>query len=222
MPVIVFDLDDTLYEEITYVHSGFRAVSSYLHQTLGIDPEQSYAQMREILKAEGRGKVFDRMLALHGRHSLKLAKQCLAVYRGHVPDIALAPDAVDCLRLLSSFPMYIVTDGNKLVQQRKLQALGLLADPRIRRCFISRRFGIRNEKPSSYCFEKICRLEQTEPQDVMYVGDNPRKDFVGIKPLGFRTVRILRGEHAALRMPSAYEADREVRDLRELIDIIWG
>ena len=31
--IIVFDLDDTLYEEITYVRSGFKAVASYLSQT---------------------------------------------------------------------------------------------------------------------------------------------------------------------------------------------
>ncbi|WP_276353620.1 HAD family hydrolase [Cohnella caldifontis] len=221
MPVIVFDLDDTLYEEITFVRSGFRAVAAYLHRRFGIHPEESYAEMIEILDAEGRGRVFDRMLALHNRLSVQLTKECLAVYRSHEPAIALAADAVKCLEQLAAFPIYIVTDGNKLVQRRKLQALGLLDDPRIRRCFITRRFGVRNEKPSPYCFLKICELERANPEDVIYIGDNPNKDFVGIKPLGFRTVRILRGAYAKLRMRETHEADRQIRDLAELKDIIF-
>jgi putative hydrolase of the HAD superfamily len=35
--IIVFDLDDTLYEEITYVRSGFKAVANYLSKNYKIE-----------------------------------------------------------------------------------------------------------------------------------------------------------------------------------------
>ena len=40
MPVLVFDLDDTLYPEISYVHSGFRAVAAFLSPLLACRPRR--------------------------------------------------------------------------------------------------------------------------------------------------------------------------------------
>jgi len=220
MPVIVFDLDDTLYDEITFVHSGFRAVAQFLEQQYGIASDESLPFMLDTLERDGRGQVFDSLLRREGRYTKQLARQCLAVYRSHQPNIALNSDAVTALERLSSLPLYIVTDGNKHVQYNKLQALGLTSHPSIRRCFISRRFGIHNEKPSPHCFHLICQAEQAAPQEIVYVGDNPNKDFVGIKPLGFRTIRVLRGHYADLRKPDAYEADCEIHDLSGLDELI--
>lgn len=220
MPIIVFDLDDTLYDEITFVRSGFKAVADFLDEYHGISRELSLPTMLDILAKDGRGRVFDAILIEYGRYSKQLARKCLSVYRAHRPDIQLYIDAVNVLNELGEFPQYIVTDGNKLVQFNKLQALGLTHHNNIRRCFISRRFGIHNEKPSPYCFHLICKLEKTDPHEVVYVGDNPNKDFVGIKPLGFRTIRVMRGHFADLRKPVEYEADRMISDLSELGNII--
>lgn len=221
MPVIVFDLDDTLYDELTFVRSGFRAVAAWLEKQNGIPAGQSYAEMLEALERDGRGKVFDSVLRRHGCYSKRLAGRCVAVYRAHKPDIRLLPDAEYALEALGgACPLYIVTDGHKHVQWNKLTALGLADHPRIRRCFVTRRFGIRNEKPSPYCFGLICRAERTEPRDVVYVGDNPNKDFVGIKPLGYRTVRIRRGAYTNLRKPAEYEAEHDIDNLTELVDLV--
>lgn len=221
MPVIVFDLDDTLYDEMTFVRSGFKAVAAYLEEQKGIPAGQSYAEMIESLERDGRGKVFDAVLQNHGCFSKRLVGRCVAVYRAHKPDIKLLPDADYALEKLGGlYPLYIVTDGNKHVQWNKLKALGLADHPSIRRCFITRRFGIRREKPSPYCFGLICRAERVEPRDVFYVGDNPNKDFVGIKPLGYRTVRIRRGSYAGLRKSDEFEAEHEIDDLIEFVNII--
>jgi putative hydrolase of the HAD superfamily len=58
------------------------------------------------------------------------------------------------------------------------------------------------------------------PDEVIYIGDNPHKDFVGIKPLGFRTVRIMRGNHRHVEMPPEYEADHRISSLVELSQLI--
>ncbi len=220
MPVIVFDLDDTLYEEITFVRSGFRAVSRYLKDVYGINEDHSYHLMLEALELSGRGQVFDSVLSKFGVLSKKEISRCLSVYRTHTPTIQLYPDAATCLQSLGGQPMYIVTDGNKHVQQRKLEALGLYEHEQIRRCFISRRFGIHNEKPSPHCFEIIRRIEKVSPEQVYYIGDNPNKDFVGIKPLGYRTVRVRRGNFSALSLTDEFEADKTILTLMELPQLI--
>jgi putative hydrolase of the HAD superfamily len=52
----------------------------------------------------------------------------------------------------------------------------------------------------------------------VYVGDNPAKDFVGARALGWRTIRIRRaaGEHSLVEAQPGYEADQEIADLGEL------
>ena len=61
--VLIFDLDDTLYDERTYVESGFRAVARWGYDRFGWDPERSFSTMISVLDAEGRGAVFNRWLA---------------------------------------------------------------------------------------------------------------------------------------------------------------
>lgn len=211
--VLVFDLDDTLYDELTYVQSGFKAVAAYLHQNKGIVQQECLAWMLERL-ASGRGKIFDDLLLHYGIYNPNLVRRCLSVYRAHQPEIKLDPEADCCLERFESFPKYIVTDGHKGVQCRKIQVLGL--QPRVDFCYITHRYGIRNAKPSPYCFLKICEREEVKPQQVIYIADNPRKDFVGIKPLGFQTVRVMQGQHRSVELSLAYEAEYRIPSLGKL------
>jgi putative hydrolase of the HAD superfamily len=213
--VFVFDLDDTLYNEITFVQSGFRAVAKFLSQTNAVREKDSYLFMMEHLK-DGRGRIFDDTLSNFGILSKKAVLQCVNVYRSHVPNIELYEDAIQCLERLKAFSVYIVTDGNKLVQKNKLLSLGLYNT--VKFCFITHRYGVKNAKPSPHCFLKICQREKVAPQEILYIGDNPHKDFVGIKALGFKTVRIMRGSFKDVVKPSEFEAHYQIQSLDELTD----
>lgn len=211
--VIVFDMDDTLYEELTYVASGFRAVAYFLQAEQGIPAAESFEIMEEKLKG-GRGRIFDDVLLHYGKYSKQLANKCVRVYRMHEPKIQLDPEAVACLKRFEEYSKYIVTDGNKVAQHNKVLALGLYS--RVKHVYITHRYGKHNAKPSPYCFLQICKREGVSPEQVVYVGDNPNKDFLNIKKLGFRTVRILKGSFRDLQMPEEYEADCQIHSLDEL------
>ncbi len=211
--VLVFDLDDTLYEELAFVKSGFRAVAGYLGET-GRIPAAAAMEFMERRLQKGREGVFDDLLREYGIFSKRLVRKCLAVYRGHKPEITLAPDARRCLARFAHYPKYIVTDGNKLVQANKIKALEL--EDKVVYAYITHRYGLKHAKPSPYCFLKICEREGGSPGEVVYFGDNPHKDFVGIKPLGFKTVRVLKGPYRQVEMGEEYEAGRRVRTLDEV------
>ena len=218
MPVLVFDLDDTLYPELSYVHSGFQAVAAFLNPILGTSAEALAAGMVAEEAAHGRGQVFDSVLRQHGRWSKTLVAACLRTYRQHRPELALYPDAERCLARFATWPLYLVTDGHKEVQARKTVALQVAA--RVRYAYLTNCYGRHRAKPDPHVFQLICSREQVLPGQVVYVGDNPRKDFVGIKPLGFRTVRILRGNYAHLEADAAHEADRRIHSLDELTETL--
>lgn len=214
MPVLVFDLDDTLYPELSYVHSGFRAVADFLSPLLAVPAEVLAAGMIAEEAEQGRGQVFDNVLKRHGRWSKTLVAGCLRSYRQHRPTLALFPDAERCLARFASWPLYIVTDGHKEVQARKVAALGI--SNRVRHAYLTNRYGRHRAKPDPHVFQLISRRENVAPSQITYVGDNPRKDFVGIKPLGFQTVRILRGNYAHLEADAMHEAHRRISSLDEL------
>ena len=214
MPVLVFDLDDTLYPELSYVYSGFRAVAAFLSPLLGASADTLAAGMIAEEVVQGRGHVFDNVLKAHGRWSKALVAACLRTYRQHKPELTLYPDAERCLTRFADWPLYIVTDGHKEVQARKVAALGLAK--RVRHAYLTNRYGCHRAKPSPHVFQLICRREGVTPAEVTYVGDNVKKDFVGIKPLGFNTVRILRGNYAHHEADAAHEAARSIHTLDEL------
>ena len=212
--VLVFDLDDTLYPELSYVHSGFRAVAAFLSPLLNVPADALAAGMIAEEAVQGRGQVFDNVLKLHGRWSKALVAASLRTYRQHKPELTLYPDAERCLTRFADWPLYIVTDGHKEVQARKVAALGLAY--RVRHAYLTNRYGRHRAKPDPHVFQLICRREGVSPKDVTYVGDNVKKDFVGIKPLRFNTVRILRGNYAHYEADAAHEAARSIHTLDEL------
>lgn len=212
---MVFDLDDTLYEEITYVYSGFRAVANALSQEYALSSEALFNAFKEALHVKGRGSIFDDVLKAYGLYTKVRMQRCISLYHLHTPSITLLPEASALLKELQRqmVPVYIVTDGNKIVQNRKIEAL--LVKPYVSKVFITHRYGTVHAKPSPYCFEKIATLEKVTPQEIVYIADNPHKDFIGIKPLGFQTIRIRQGMFKATTLDTAHEA-HEVSTLNQL------
>jgi len=217
--ILVFDLDDTLYDELTFVRSGFRAVAEYGDRHWGWDAEQSYAVMLDVLARQGRGAVFDRWLSGHGVVGRAAVQRCVRVYRHHEPRLRLFPVADELLRTLArAHRLYIVTDGHKVVQANKIGALEL--EPRVARAYITHRYGIRNAKPSTHCFELIRRRESCRWSDMAYIGDNPAKDFVNLNPLGVQTVRVLTGSHRDVRARAGYDARHTIPDLEHFAALV--
>ena len=213
--IIVFDLDNTLYEEITYVKSGFKAVANYLSMTYKVDAsEKIYTELVQVLEEQGRGKVFDAVLRKYHLSNKKIIRKCLSVYRAHYPKISLSKVGRACLERFKKYPKYLVTDGNKVVQTKKIKALKI--DKYFKNMMLTHNYGVQYSKPSNYCFYKILQWEKAKPKDLVYIGDNPKKDFVNLKKDGFKTVQVLTGEHKNVEMPLQYRADFRVYTLDEL------
>lgn len=211
--VLIFDLDDTLYAERSYVESGFRAVAQHLQQRHGWPAQASFETLLADLRKLGRGALFDRLLQGHGITRHAEVQACIRAYRQHLPAITLAPLAEQMLQRLPRAP-YLVTDGHQGVQARKVQALQLA--PRLAKVYITHRHGLAHAKPSTHCFELIRRREHCDWAQMAYIGDNPAKDFVNLNPLGVRTVRVCTGEHAQVQARPGHEARFVIPDLRHL------
>ena len=217
--VLIFDLDDTLYDETSYVKSGLRAVARFGEISFGWNLEESVAFMEAQLLLRGRGAIFDEWLRSHDYHSATRVSKCIKIYRHHQPSLSLFPSAARVLARYKGFlPIYLVTDGHKIVQQKKIEALGI--DCMFKRTFITHRFGIRHAKPSLYCFDLIRCAEQSEWNRLVYVGDNPVKDFVSLNATGAKTVRVKTGSNASALARPGYDAIETIPDLSSLTTVL--
>ncbi|AGB42119.1 haloacid dehalogenase superfamily enzyme, subfamily IA [Halobacteroides halobius DSM 5150] len=218
---IIFDLDDTLYHELEYVKSGFRAVSNYIADKYPISSEGFYKVLLSILKKEGRGQTFDLALEEFGL-SLKEVPEMVNLYRIHQPEsFRLYPDAERAFnRLSGDYKLGLITDGISKVQWNKIEALGI--KDRFDYILVSDDHGRENRKPAPFLYQKMIEEFEVSPQEAVYIGDNPDKDFVTAKKLGLKTVRIIRqqGMHINKKLSEKYEADYEIESLDELEEII--
>ncbi len=212
--VLIFDLDDTLYPERTYVESGLRAVALFGQKKFGWSRQASFRVMLNILDRQGRGAIFNEWLASHDRNPKSLVEHCVRVYRHHTPRLHLYPDAQRLLPTLKKYPLYVVTDGHKVAQQKKAESL------RLQRWFckvlLTHRYGLRHAKPSTYCFNLIRQQERRAWTDLVYVADNPAKDFVNLNQLGVVTVRVLTGMHKDVRAKKGFDARYSIPNLSHL------
>ena len=211
--IIVFDLDEVLYDEKTYVISGFRTVSEFLEKDEAIPKKIIFEYLKRRLK-NGRERIFNDLLDNFRIYSQKNLEKCISVYRTHTPKIKLYSDAKDCLKRLKNYPLYIVTDGNKIVQKNKIKALNL--ENHIKKIILTSNYELRNSKPSTFCFQKICDMEKTSPTNLVYIGDDPHKDFVGLKREGFKTIRLFKGRFKNERLSKEFEADYKIKSLKEI------
>jgi putative hydrolase of the HAD superfamily len=218
---VVFDLDDTLYPERDYVHSGYRAVEAYLHSRLG--KEGHFADwLWGRFQAGQAGGAFD---ALSDEFGLELSAdqitQLVDVYRTHRPRLVAYGGIPALLETLAQYrPLGLLSDGFLPAQSLKLAALGL------REFFTSIVFteamGRAFWKPSPAGFKKIAAELGVDHCQCCYVGDNPSKDFVAPRELGWRTVQLqLPGQvHSHKPAPAGGEAEVVVESVAELAGVL--
>ena len=199
---VIFDLDDTLYSEKDYVRSGYKAVAEYL----GISDA---AGKLWIYFEQGRPAI-DEYLAEIGMEDKKT--ECLNVYRENIPEIELYEGASELIGKLRAkgIKVGIITDGRVNGQKNKISALGLeeLVDDII----ITDELGGRQfRKPNDISFRIMQNRWKLPFEQLVYIGDNPNKDFQAPEQLGMRTIYFCNSD-------SIYSSDI-ISDIRNIADI---
>ncbi len=220
MRAVLFDLDDTLYPERTFVASGFAAVARHLASRHALDAATLAARLVALERAQGRGAVFDAALAELGLAPTTEVATLLHVYRTHLPRLALFADAAATLETLraAGVRLGLVTDGMGAVQRRKIAALGLEARVDVVVC--TDELGSDAGKPSTLPFRVALDLLGVEPDRAAYVGNDLRKDFLGPRALGMASVEVRRPEAGPLPdVPATHHADRVVTRLGDVVPL---
>jgi putative hydrolase of the HAD superfamily len=217
--VLIFDLDDTLFNEIDFLISAYNEISQFLSNVCGVD--------------KSKNEIFDYMYSTYLRKKnpfeqvilfLKIKNidvfDLLDIYRNHLPNISLNDDVKELLDYLKDrkFILGIITDGRSIQQRNKIKALNL--DYYISGLVISEEFGCEKPNLENYKF-----FEQKFPNsNFTYIGDNINKDFIAPNELNWETICLLdngRNIHSQnVFLPNSYLPKRYIKNIKEIKEIV--
>lgn len=174
--VVLLDLDDTVYPECDYVMSCFREVASYVEEHYGVC--NAYEKMKALFDKD-TSMVFNRLLdnecIPYERNAIEYL---LKIYKNHKPDISISSSVRELLETLrgQGYRLGVVTDGNPIQQNNKIDALGMRAFAE--KIIVTDELGgVGYRKPNPIAFEMMRDFFGVDYTQMLYVGDNPRKDF---------------------------------------------
>ncbi|MBN2181336.1 MAG: HAD-IA family hydrolase [Sedimentisphaerales bacterium] len=190
---VIFDLDDTLYDEIEYCKSGFAAVAKFLTpRYVRLPKEQIYGIFWKLFNTGNHTTTFNAALdELEISYDENLIAEMVGVYHNHIPDIKLPQDSQDVLnRLSSKYILALITDGYLPAQRLKIQALGI--ESYFKSIIYTEELGRDFWKPSPTAFQKILHELKIRPENTVYIADNEKKDFIAPNRLGMLTIQLIR------------------------------
>ncbi len=215
---VFFDLDDTLRSLREYSLLRLKAAARHAEARYPHLEQGAFGLRLAQLYDEGfRSDCLERALKEIGMFSKTLLAELVDVYRRTVSRGSLHPDSLPVLELLAArgTPAFLVTDGEPEARRAKeagLELVGLFAEIVIT--------GERDKdyhRPNPDLYLELCERHNLAPERCAAVGDNPYRDFVGLKRHGLTTLRIRRpdGRYAGVTLDEDHEAAFELASPRE-------
>lgn len=209
LKLLICDFDDTLVDELKFVESGFAECARVFAPQF---PDLGTSGLLNLFRHEfavSRSGVFDRAFgSIGGNNAETLAARAVDTYRYHRPNITYNEDVKPFLAEAERRGLHtaIITDGDAKTQRNKLETAGAFAD--FEKAIITAEHGGNWGKPSPLPFEYLKDFFGIDYSEMLYIGDNPKKDFAMKKYIPISTARIIRPD-------GIYKNEPYLWDIRE-------
>lgn len=119
-----FDMDGTIYDELEFIIQPYKEISRFL------SPESfNFMINRWIEKGSSYNKIFDEAYELYNIQGIGkelFIEEALKIFRNFDPMLSLSIRAATILEYYANrYTLFLITDGNPLLQRKKFEALGL-------------------------------------------------------------------------------------------------
>lgn len=219
---VAFDLDDTLISKRKYDYVCFKSVAEYLSKKFNLNFQEIYFSLLKEYDELNRAHPIDAVLKKYKIFSKKLLKKLIEVYRNTRTHSCLYKDTIPILKRAKKMGLLtiLVSDGKIEAQNKKIKNTGI--KKYFSKVIFTYSFGENRKKPDPAPFKQILNELKVKGKEMIYVGDNPYRDFVEVKKLGIHTMRIKRtdGQFRLTELPQEYEADQNIYQLDKIFDYI--
>jgi FMN phosphatase YigB (HAD superfamily) len=168
---ILFDLDNTIYDESDYLYPAYKEIAIDSEVRFGIDQSTMYNFLKSNFETSGRVNLFNKMIGTYSLPEYYL-ENCLFILRNiklqkpleiHPHVHQLLVDSIHCSKTIC-----VITNGNPQQQKNKIKQINWQGlDSKIR--FILANEFIPKPNPSSF---KETNIKQTELSQTVYIGDS--------------------------------------------------
>ncbi|MFJ7935607.1 HAD family hydrolase [Sporosarcina sp. NPDC096371] len=229
MDTVIFDVDDTLYDQLNPFKRAF--ILNFKHLS-NVPIEKLYVSSRRysdtLFNKSEAGTIS--LLELHTYRIIAACKEFdididyneaiefQNTYEIEQKKITLIPEMEKLIELLyqKNKQLGILTNGPHQHQLTKINQLGLTRWIPIENMFISEAIG--SAKPSSSAFHIVERKLQLNKDKTVYIGDSFENDIIGAKKVGWNAIWM---NHRKKNRPvSTISPDKIVDRPKELFGLI--
>ena len=226
LKAILFDLDNTLLDFMTFKRETAKAAAKAMVNS-GVQEKEDvlYAKIFKIYEEKGieYQHTFSDILyeCVVNPHMRERARQA-AIIAYTKTKFDLIKPRHNVIKVLSSlkgkYKLGIVSDAprQKVWQRLILAGLDGFFYP------VVTYSDTGTQKPNKEPFERALRLLRLNPQEVLYVGDNPSRDVVGAKKAGMTTCLARYHTKTAEEENVADYSIEKFEDLKKVIEEIEG
>ncbi|AHF01590.1 hydrolase [Thiomicrospira aerophila AL3] len=201
MKGILFDLDNTLYDEKLYFIEVFREFSNRHNFDLN-----DFINVYNSGLRHASSDFFGDILKNLGIYSAGYQKELFELYQTISCSLSMEPCVLDLLSFirLKSLKIGVVTNGVLKVQHNKVKSLGL--EKYVDEVVYARKWGSDFEKPHSRPFLNALASLDLNKEDVLFIGDDLFTDIKGamacdIESIWLKTNRRLVADSTELMLP---------------------
>ena len=223
--VIAFDLDDTLWAVRPIIINAEKRLNDWLKQEV---PQLNYnvSSMRELRHelleeepdlgnriTEFRRRLIERAMLLSQidvNEATDLSHQAMDVFLIARNQVEFFDGAIETISILANqFILGALTNGNADIRRLGLDSYFSFA-------FSAEEVGA--PKPADNLFRRALAHTRTEPQQMIYVGDNPVLDIDAANRVGLHTIWV---RHPGQENTGETNADEKIDHIRQLPEAVY-
>ena len=219
---VLFDLDDTLYDNTRQVMiSRQNAISAMVSAGLKAGEKQAAEALLRIVSSKGSNfqRHYNELVReFNGADDVKIVAAGVVAYHDcKKQHMVPFKDTVSTLMHLrgSGFQIGVVTDGVPVKQWEKLIRLGL--SDLFHTVVIAEGDEV---KPSPKPLLKAACNLKVKSRDCIMVGDRIRKDILGGNRAGMKTAYLYHGQKDVKPKTAGEEPTYVIHDLKDILEII--
>ncbi len=204
---IIFDLDNTLYDENLYFLKVFKKFSD--------QHGHDFTLFNEIFTDTFRLKskdIFGDLLTRLNCNNQSNQNELFEIYKTINCDIELYNEASKILEYLDKkkIKKAIITNGTIDAQKNKVKLLNL--HKYVDKIIYARELGKDYEKPNAMPFYEAIKALNIQKDEAIYVGDHPNTDIEGANKAGIKALRFLNGYASGIN----YSHNDNIKSLIEI------
>lgn len=172
---IIFDLDNTLYDEIEYLSKAYFYIGNKISKLSNhFSAQDIFIYLLEEFKANGRKNLYQKLIT-----KFDVVNYSLSDFLDDLREVVIQENSIQIKEQFYSFittninnyKFFIATNGNKIQQENKIRSINIPFKNRFNIVYCDD-FGNNKRKPNPFFINYISKSFEIKLNDMIFIGDS--------------------------------------------------